>query len=258
MRIRMGFGEGSSPALHGDTVVINWDHEGQSFIVAFDKRTGKERWRVERDEPTTWATPLVVSPQGKPQVVTSATNQIRSYDLLTGKEVWTCGGMTRNVVPSPLADDELIYFGSGFRGNALLAVRYGDARGNVADTAAVAWEYPGKGTPYVPSLLLCDNALYFLAGNKAVLSCVNAKTGEAHYARQRLEGLEDVFASPVGAPGRVYVADRAGKIAVIQPGPQFKLLAVNTLDDGCSASPALVGKEVYLRGHEYLYCIAAP
>ena len=258
MRIRMGFGEGSSPALFGDTVVVNWDHEGQSFIAAFDKRTGSERWRVERDEPTTWATPLVVSPQGKPQVVTSATNQIRSYDLHTGKVLWTCGGMTANVVPSPPADDELIYFGSGFRGSALLAVRYGAAQGDVTDTPALAWEYAGKGTPYVPSLLLCEGSLYFLSGNKAVLSCVNAKTGKAHYDRQRLEGLGDVFASPVGAPGRVYVADRDGKFAVIQPGPEFKLLAVNTLDEGCSATPALVGKEIYLRGREHLYCIAAP
>ncbi|MFQ5907168.1 MAG: PQQ-binding-like beta-propeller repeat protein, partial [bacterium] len=123
MSTRMSFGEGSSPALYGNTIVVNWDHEGQSFIIALDKRTGKELWKVDRDEATSWATPIVVEHNGNPQVVVSATKRVRSYDLATGELIWECGGMTLNVIPSPVADNGMVYVTSGFRGNALLAIR---------------------------------------------------------------------------------------------------------------------------------------
>src|SRR6185436_12733641 len=96
MQTKLSFGEGSSPALFGDAIVINWDHEGEDFIVAFNKKTGKELWRQPRDEETTWATPLIVSHDGKAQVVTVATRKIRSYALEDGKQIWECGGMTAN------------------------------------------------------------------------------------------------------------------------------------------------------------------
>ena len=256
MQTRMGFGEGSSPTLYGDTVIVNWDHEGQSFIIALDKNTGQQRWKVDRDEITSWATPLVVEHDGKPQVVTSATGLIRSYDLRTGGLLWQCGGMTRNVIPTPVCSDSLVYAMSGFRGSALQAIRYPAAEGDVTDSAAVAWKYTGKGTPYVPSPLLYGDTLYFLDTNRAILSCVDPESGRPHYTKQRLEGMEDVFASPVGANNRVYILGRNGTTAVIQRGPEYKLLATNTLDDGFTASPAIVQGEIYLRGHKHLYCIA--
>ena len=256
METRMGFGEGSSPALHGNTVILNWDHEGQSFIVALDKLSGEQRWKVDRDEHTSWATPLVVEANGRPQVVVSATKLIRSYDLAGGELVWQCGGMTGNVVPTPVYGNGLLYAISGFRDSALLAIRYGDARGDIADSPAVAWKYAGKGTPYVPSPLLYGDTLYFLDGNRAVLSCVDASSGQAHYAKQRLDGPEGAYASLVGADQRVYVVGRNGTAAVIKRGPEFELLASNVLDDSFTASPALAGNEIYLRGHKYLYCIA--
>lgn len=257
MKTRRGFGEGSSPALFGDTVVITWDNESQSFIVALDKRTGAERWRVERDEPTSWATPLVLPSDGKVQVITSATKRIRGYELQTGKLLWECAGMTENVIPTPVSADGLVYCMSGFRGSALLAIRYGDADGDIAGSRAIAWTYDGKGTPYVPSPLLLGDELYFLQENRAMLSCLDAKTGQAHYAKERLEGLKDVFCSLVGVKGRLYVVGRDGKAAVIQTGPKFKVLATNSLDDSFTASPAIVDKEMFLRGYEHLYCIAA-
>ena len=255
MQTRRGFGEGSSPALYGDTVIVNWDHEGQSFIVALDKKTGQQKWKVDRDEQTSWSTPVVVEVNGKPQVVTSAASKIRSYDLRTGELLWQCGGMTENVIPTPVHGDGLLYFASGFRGSALMAVRYAEAAGDVTGSKAVAWVYEGKGTPYVPSVLLYDDLLYFLDTNRAVLSCVRAKTGETCYVRQRLEDLQGVYASPVAVNGRMYIAGLGGKTAVIQAGPEFKLLAVNVLDEGFSASPAIVGSEIYLRGRSHLYCI---
>lgn len=257
MHTRMGFGEGSSPALYGDTVVVNWDHEGQSFIVALDKKTGRQRWKVDRDEHTSWATPLIVVADGRPQVVTSATHRIRSYDLNTGELIWQCAGMTPNVVPSPVCGDGLVYALSGFRGHALQAIRYGDARGDITDSSSVAWKYDGKGTPYVPSPLLYGDALYFLDNNRAILSCVDAKSGTPHYTRQRLDGVQGVYASPVGADGRVYIVGLNGAAAVVKRGPAFQLLATNVLEDGFSASPAIVDGEIYLRGEKFLYCIAA-
>ena len=181
-------------------------------------------------------------------MITSATKRIRSYDFQTGKLLWECTGLTENAIPTPVSANGLVYCTSGFRGSALLAIRYADAQGDITGTPAIAWTYDGKGTPYVPSPLLLGNELYFLQENRAAPSCVDAKSGRAHYALERLEGLGDVFSSPVGASERVYVVARDGKMAVIQAGPEFKILATNSLDDSFSASPAIVGQEIYLAG----------
>ncbi|NOT01320.1 MAG: PQQ-binding-like beta-propeller repeat protein [Phycisphaerales bacterium] len=255
MTTRNGFGEGSSPALHGDTLVINWDHEAGSFIVALDKKTGDEKWRVARDETTSWSTPVIVDAGGKAQVAANGANRIRGYDLSDGRLIWECAGMTQGIIPSPLIGDDLLFFTSDGRGSALLAVRYKEASGDITGTKAVAWVYDGTGTPYVASPLLYKDAIYFPDNSKAILSCVDAKTGKAHYVDQRLEEFQGVYASPVAADGRVYVASRDGKTAVIQAGPEFKLLTVNTLDDSFSASPAIAGAQLFLRGQKHLYCL---
>lgn len=116
---RNGFGEGSSPALFGNTIVVNWDHEGDDFIAAFDKESGRELWRQPRDEHTSWATPIVVEHEGRAQVVTAATDKIRSYDLASGELVWQCAGLTTNSIPSPVAAGDTVYATSGFKGSAV-------------------------------------------------------------------------------------------------------------------------------------------
>ncbi len=254
MSKRMNFGEGSSPALYGEKVIINWDHEGQSFIIALDKKTGEDVWKVDRDETTSWATPYVVEVSGKPQVITSATKLIRSYDVDTGELIWECGGMTQNAIPTPFAADGLLYVMSGFRGNALLAIRLAQAKGNISDTDAIVWRYD-RDTPYAPSALLYGNYLYFLKSNNGILSCFDAKTGREIYTGQRLEGSGNIFASLVGADDRIYIAGQKGIFFVIKHGPEFKILAKNTLDDNFNASPASVGNQLFLRGYKNLYCI---
>ncbi|HKV09672.1 MAG TPA: PQQ-binding-like beta-propeller repeat protein [Thermoanaerobaculia bacterium] len=255
MQTRMGFGEGSTPVLAGDTLVINWDHEGESFIVALDAKTGAERWRAPRDESTSWSTPHVVEVDGQRQVVVNATGKVRSYDLATGKVVWEVGGMTANAIPTPVSANGLLFVTSGFRGNALKAIRLAGARGDLAGSPAVVWSHD-RDTPYVPSPLLYDNVLYFLKGNTGILSALDAATGKVHYGPARLEGVEGVYASPVGAAGRLYVVGRNGATAVLAAGPELKVLSVNRLDDGFEASPAIVGREIYLRGRRHLYAIA--
>jgi outer membrane protein assembly factor BamB len=254
--MRNQFGEGSTPVLYGNYVVIVWDHiAGPSFIVALDKRTGKEVWRVQRQEIDTWATPLVVEVNGRAQVIASGKNQVISYDLQTGSVVWQSPGVTMNPIPSPVSGDGLVFVTSGFQGNNLKAVRLADARGDITGTNAIAWTLD-RDTPYVPSPLLYDGILYLLKTNSGILSAFDAKTGKPHYRLQRLEGLPEVFASPVGAKGRVYLTGRDGASLVIRNAATFEIVARNTLDDGFDASPALVEDEIYLRGYKFLYCIA--
>ena len=256
MQIRMQFGEGASPALYGDSLVVTWDHQGQSFITALDKRTGEERWRADRDEITSWATPLVVTHDGHAQVVTSATNRVRSYDLATGRVVWESEGVTLNAIPSPVAADGIVFVTSGFRGNRLLAVRLADAAGDVTDSDAVVWSLD-RDTPYVPSPLLHQGVLYLVKSNSGILSAFDARTGARLYGPERLPGIRSVYASPVAVGDRIYVAGREGTTVVLRAGGEFEVVATNELDDGFNASPAIAGDFLYLRGERYLYCISS-
>ena len=255
--MRNGFGEGTTPTLHGDTLVVTWDHiGGQSFIVALDKRTGDERWRVNRDEIDTWATPLVVQHAGRAQVVAPAMDRVSSYDLETGEVVWQSRGTTMNAIPSPVHADGIVYVMSGYRGNNLQAIRLADAHGDLAGTDALVWQLD-RDTPYVPSPLLYDDALYVIKSNDGILSVFDRLTGRPYYQLQRLEGVPNIFASPVGAAGRVYITGREGTTLVIRQGPSYEVMASNTLDDGFDASPAVVDNELYLRGYRFLYKVAA-
>jgi outer membrane protein assembly factor BamB len=254
-QMRNEFGEGSTPVLHGRYLVVVWDHQGGSFIVALDKSTGAEIWRVKRDEIDTWATPLVVENEGRPQVVTSGMNKLRSYDLETGRVVWESAGVTMNPIPSPVADEGMVFVTSGFRGNSLKAIRLADAKGELTGAPALAWSID-RDTPYVPSPLLHDGILYILKTNSGLLSAFDAKTGKPYYQVQRLEAVPNVFSSPVAAAGRIYIVGREGTTAVLKPGPGFELIRTNTLADHFDASPALVDREMYLRGMKYLYCLA--
>ena len=255
MRTKHAHGEGASPVLHGGTLVVPWDHEGKSFVVAFDAKTGKERWKAMRDEVTSWATPIVVEHDGKPQVVVSATNRVRAYDLATGRVVWECGGLSHNVVASPVAANGIVIAGSSYEKRAMVAVKLDGAAGDVTGTGQVLWTRRQR-TPYVPSPLLYGDVLYYHAHYQAVLSRVNAKTGEDQPGAFRLDGIGNVYASAVGAAGRVYITDLSGTTVVFTHADEPKVLAMNHLKDSFSASAAIVGKELFLRGQKTLYCIS--
>ena len=255
MEKRNAFGEGSCPMIHGNTIVILQDHEGQSFITALDKRTGDEIWKEYRNEPTTWTSPIVVDYNGKSQVVVPASNRTRSYDLKNGELIWECGGLTRNVIPSPMYKDGHIYVLSGHGGFSLQSINLGLASGDITGTEAVNWQY-GRDTPYVPSALLSGDIIYFLKRNDNILTAIDINSGKVLYGPERVHGVSDVYASIVGAAGRVYVVSRNGTVAVIKEGPKFEILAQNRLDESFNASPAIVGSELYLRGSHHLYCIA--
>ena len=196
----------------------------------------------------------LVEHEGKAQVVVSATNKVRSYDLATGQPIWECGGMTDNVIPTPIAAFGMVYPISGFRGAALLAIKLGRT-GDLAGTDAIAWQVT-KSTPYVSSAVLAGERMYFCSGNNGMVSCVNAKTGAVLYEAQRISELSGgVYASPVASADRVYLFGRDGKAAVLKQGDTLEVLATSQLDDRVDASPALVGKEMFVRGHRKLYCL---
>lgn len=254
MRTRNGFGEGVSPTLTGDKLIVVWDTEDDSWIAALDKTTGQELWKTRRDERTGWSTPYVLSHAGRKQVVVNGTNAVRSYDVETGRLIWQCSGQTANAVPSVVADDEYVYAMSGFRGNAAYAIELGST-GDVTSTDHIEWTL-NRGTPYVPSPLLYDGQLYFLQGNSGMLTSVDAKTGKPHYQQERLDNIRGVYASPVGAADKVYLPGREGTTLVLAKGPELKVLASNELDNPIDASPVVVGDELILRTHTHLYCIA--
>ncbi len=249
-------GEGSSPVLYGDTLIVNWDHEGSSFLYAFDKRTGQQLWKAARDEKTSWSTPLVVERDGKPQVIVSATKRVRGYDLATGAQLWECGGLTDNVVSSPVHWRDLIIAGNSYYSQAMLAIRLAGAKGDLTGTTNVVWKL-NRLTPYVSSPLLYDDMLYHIRHNQNILVRLDPATGKLRDEPLRLDGIRDfIFSSPVGASGRIYVTARDGTTVVLRHDQENTTLAVNRLDDSFSASAALVDKELYLRGERFLYCIA--
>ena len=253
MRTKIGFGEGTSPVIHSDSLIVNWDHEGDSYIACLDAKTGDEKWRVDRDEDTTWATPLVVEHSGATQVVTNARNRTRSYDLASGKLMWECGGQAGNPIPSPVTLDGMVYCMTGFRGFALHAIPL-DTKGDITDSDEIAWRRDDA-APYVASPLLYDDLLYFTKERTGILFCVNAKNGEVHYANKRLPGINMLYASLVGAAGKIYIAGRDGTTVVLKHGREYEILGTNQLEEGIDASPVIVGTQLFLRGQKHLYCI---
>ncbi len=257
MQVRHAHGEGSSPALYKDTLVVNWDHQGESFLVALDAADGKIRWKTKRDEMTSWSSPLIVEVEGKPQVIVAATRRVSGYDLASGKLVWECEGLSRNVVSTPVASGGLVFVSNSYDWQKILAIRPAGARGNITGTGHVVWER-NRDTSYVPSPLLYRDRLYFLKHLNGVLTAVEAASGKTLFGPVRLGKVRNVFASPVAAAGRIYIASRDGVTLVAGAGSEFEPLALNELDDSFSASPAIVGNALYLRGDRFLYKIEHP
>jgi hypothetical protein len=197
----------------------------------------------------------VLEYEGSPQLITNATNKIRSYDIENGEVLWELGGMTRNVIPSPLYVDGMVYLSSGFRGSAFLAVDLGLASGDITDSDALVWRYD-QNTPYTPCPILMDGLIYFLKVNNGYLTCLDAKDGTEHYTNVKLEGIKNIFTSPVGVKDRIYIAGTNGSFSVVKVGEAFELISQNTLNDSFYASPVILGDDLFLRGLKALYCVS--
>ncbi|MFT5192842.1 MAG: outer membrane protein assembly factor BamB [Verrucomicrobiales bacterium] len=257
METRGGFGDGSSPALYQNTLVVPWDQERGSYITALDASTGKTLWKTERpDEPTSWATPLIIEHQGKGMVLQNGKGFARGYDLKTGEEIWRATGQTTRPIPTPIIYEGMAFLASGHQGSFMGAYKLDGAKGDITGTAHEAWTL-NKHTPDVASPALSQDRLYFHAARKGILSCVDAKTGKVHFGPDRIPGLREVYASPVVAGGHVYLTGRDGTVVVIKDGTALEVVATNKLGEPMDASPVVIGGTLYLRAAKHLYAISS-
>jgi len=256
MQIYNGFGEGSSPFLYKDKLVIVWDHTGQSKLFVLNKNTGEEIWQKDREEASTWVSPIVIEINGKVQIIVPGDIKSFAYDLETGNIIWELAGLGAGPISTPVFDGKRTFLMSGYGKVKLLqAVNVLTAEGDIDSTESVLWATE-ENTSYVPSPLVHWGKLYYLKGSSARLTCANVETGELYYEAIKPDGLGSAYASPVSANGYIYILDRNGNSAVIEEGAEFKVIATNKLDDNFDASPVVVGKDLFLRGYKSLYCIS--
>ncbi len=261
-KTRGGWGTAASPVLHRDRLYVVSDNEEQSYLLALDKGTGKEIWRVERDEKSNWSTPYVWENKQRTEIVTSGSGKVRAYDL-EGKLLWWLKGMSSITIGTPYADGGLLYVTSGFivdRSRPVYAIRPGGS-GDISlqpgqtNNSSIAWCQP-LAAPYNPSTLVYDGRLYVLY-DFGLLSAFNARTGELLYDRQKLPGGMHFTASPWACDGKVFCLDEDGVTYVVRAGDRFELLHTNKLaeDDTYLATPALAGDLLLIRSAARLYCI---
>jgi outer membrane protein assembly factor BamB len=255
MTTRGGFGEGCSPVLAGDKLIVPHDHEGPSKLYAFDKTTGEIKWEIERDEPSNWATPIVVEHKGKKQIVQNGQNYVRAYDAETGAELWRCGGQAQRPVASPVKIDDMVIVTSGHRGSFLGAFRLG-GKGDIKGTEKVVWTL-NRNTPDIASPIISGDRLYFHKQKRGEISCYNAKTGEPFFETASVPKVRATYASPVAAGGHIYLTGRSGNIAVIKDAEEFELVGVNDIGEPVDATPAPVDNQLFVRGSKHLFCIQA-
>jgi outer membrane protein assembly factor BamB len=253
LRMYNNFGEGAWTALDGNTLVVVVDHEGESFLLALDKNTGRELWRTPHQGNTNWSGPFITTHNGRKQIVVSASRQVGGYDLETGKQLWTARGLGQNTIPAPVAADGLVFVMSGFRDPNLMAVRLG-RDGDLTGTDAIVWQNQ-RGNSYSASPVLHDGTLYVLT-DSGMLSAFDANSGKPHYQQVRLPKPYNFKSSPVGVNGKLYLASENDDVIVVKMGRTFEVLATNTLQNQVFiATPAIVDGEIYLRSETTLFSI---
>ena len=245
-------GNGGSPALHGDLLIISCDGSDTAFVIALDTKTGKTRWKTARRYPAdqAYSTPLVIRVGDRDQVISVGAYRAAAYDLQSGREIWRVrydDGFSN--VPRPVTGHGLVYIATGFQQPSLLAVRP-DGTGDITKTH-VAWTLQ-RGAPLTPSPLIVGDELY-LVSDYGIASCVDAKTGQTHW-QQRLGG--NYSASPVFADGRIYFQSEEGLTTAIAPGKTFQKLATSQLDGGMLASMAVANGSLFIRTDSHLYRIS--
>ncbi len=250
----VGMGTGTSPILHDNLVVMQCDEDNgdASFIVALDKKTGKEVWKTPRKVQVSWATPILVRTAKRAELITSGTEAIVAYDPATGKELWRHKGVESNAVPSPVADNEVVFLSAGFPAKIVMAIRLG-AAGDLTDSANVAWKH-SKGTAYVPSPILYGDYLY-LTTDRGILTCINAKTGEVVYEGGRVPIPATFTASPVAFDGKILLTSEDGDTFMVKAGPKHEILGSNSVGEPVYASPAIADGRIFIRGEKNLYAI---
>jgi outer membrane protein assembly factor BamB len=246
-------GYGVSPILYGNLVIMQCDDSGSnSFIAAFDKKTGKEVWRVARKVDLTWSTPVLVHAGKRTELVASAAEAIIAYDPQTGKELWRHEGLKSNAVNTPVVSHDLVVVTSGYPAKIALAIRAGGS-GDITGTPQLVWKY-NKGTAYVPSPILYGDYLYLMTGNGS-LTGLEAKTGKVVYEAARVPKPAAFMASPVAFEDKILLTSEEGDTYVIKAGAKHEVIRTNSLGEPVYASPAIADEKLFIRGEKNLYCI---
>lgn len=248
-------GLGTSPVVYKDLVILLCDEENgeKSFVVGLDRRTGKQVWRTPRNVELSWATPVLLSANGRDELVTAGNQANIAYDPATGHELWRTKGLENNAVGTPLVGDGVVVIYSGYPDKISMAIKPGGT-GDVTD--AVLWRYT-KGAAYVPSGILYEGLVYLLT-DKGLVTCLDAKTGAVRYEGQRPPVPANLMASPVAVDGRLLVMSQDGDTFVLTAGPKFAVERTNPLGEPISASAAVAGGRLYIRGEKHLFAIGAP
>lgn len=259
-KVRAGWGTAASPIVYKDRVYVLNDNEERSFLVALDKKTGRQVWRVERDEKSNWSTPFIWENGQRTEIVTLGTGKVRSYGL-DGKLLWELKGMSSVTIATPFAKDGLLYISSGFvmqPFRPLYAIRPG-AAGDISLKAGeernkfIAWRQK-TGAPYNPTSIIYGNHVYVLK-DRGTLSCSDSKSGAEVYTDQRLPVSSSFTSSPWAYDGKIFCLSEDGDTIVIQAGPAFKVLGKNSLNEMCMATPAIARGSLILRTESKLYRI---
>lgn len=253
------YGVGSSPIIYKDLVIVQCDIQRNSFIVAFDLKSGKQVWRTERDEIPSWGTPTVFTGKPRAELVTNAHRFVRGYEPLTGRELWKLSGNSYETASTPIVAHDLIFVASGFPPvQPIYAIRPG-AAGDISlpegqyTNLSVAWS-KRRGGPAITTPLVYGEFLY-TCSNNGILTVYNAKTGEQIY-RRRIGDKGGAFtASPVAAGGKIYFPSEDGEIFVVMAGPKYELLAENKMGEVLMATPAITDGMLIVRGLKHVYGI---
>ncbi len=253
------WGIASSPIIYKDTVIVQCDIQQNSFVAAFDLKTGKQVWRAERDEIPSWGTPTVYEGKERAELITHASKYIRGYNPTTGKELWRLGPNSEVTAPTPFSAHSLIYVTNGYRTiQPIYAIRPGGSgdislKGEAESNDFVAWSKK-HGGPYMATPVVYGDYLYSCSLN-GVLTVYQAKTGERIY-QQRIGDKGGAFtASPVAADGKVYFSSEDGEVFVLRAGPKYELLASNPMGEVLLATPAISDGVIYIRGLKDLFAI---
>lgn len=247
-----GWGSATSPVLHGDLVFVNGSVESGT-LFAFDKKTGRERWKATGIRES-WSTPVIVTPKGgKPELVVPMQGKLLAFDPLTGAPLWNCStDITWYMVPTLVAADGVVYAIGGRSGVAALAVRAG-GRGDVTKTHRL---WTGNKGSNVSSPVIQDGHLYFMNDSSGTAFCLKAATGAIVY-EERVPRAGQVYASSLLADGKIYYVTRDGRTFVVEAKPAFNLLATNDLKDGSlfHGTPVAADGRLFIRSDKALYCI---
>jgi len=245
----INWGHASSPTLYGDTLLLLCDHATASYLLAVDKKTGKERWRADRGRGRmSYTTPFVVETATGPELIVNSSERVDAYDPRTGAFLWHVGGSNQFPIPAPTFHDGIVYMTRGYRSGPYMAVRPG-GRGDIS-RSHVVWEVP-TGAPYISSLVY-DEGILYMASDVGAVTAIDAASGRRIW-QQRVDGI--FSASPVAGDGKIYFVSETGETIVLKAGRQPEILARNDLGERLIASPAISNGQLFLRSDGQLFAI---